>query len=193
MLVKSPWTIDLCFDLRKLHPTCRFVYTTAFVGVREDYEALEFYKDEMNEDRERVSLLFEHAEAHQIHIKKRILPTEELKAHLDMGNVCIVLVDSTITAGYHSRVDKVESTPERILSNLVLSAAKLASFGSDYAGHYVVLCGYHDGLDVAIIRNPSFDGLFSVPWAIFDKARHAFGTDDDVILVYSPSNEPATS
>lgn len=187
-LLHSPWTVDLCVELRKINPKTRFVYSTGFVGVRRDYEQLAFYRDEINDDRERVSRLFTEADQRGISVKQRILSDEELRAHLDMGNISIVLIDSVKLIGQQSRYDKPPTTSEKLISSFLLSAANLISFGTDYMGHYVVLCGYDESRDCALIRNPSFEGLFAVPWSAFSRARHAFGTDDDVILVYDDSN-----
>jgi hypothetical protein len=65
-----------------------------------------------------------------------------------------------------------------------------------YTGHYVVVCGYDENTDCFCVRDPavppsktylsrtaSDDPNCAVPaWAL-EKARRAFGTDEDLLLV----------
>ena len=55
------------------------------------------------------------------------------------------------------------------------------------AGHYVVVCGYDRVSDHYLIRDPdprmSGMGLCCISRPLFNAARKAFGTDEDLLLI----------
>jgi hypothetical protein len=57
------------------------------------------------------------------------------------------------------------------------------------AGHYIVICGYDSDTDRFMIQDPasSTAEYDSVTTANLEAARHAYGTDEDLLLVTVPS------
>ena len=57
---------------------------------------------------------------------------------------------------------------------------------SAYQGHYIVLVGFDVPSRVVYYRNPSFKNkICSISFACLDEARKSFGTDEDIIYIYS--------
>ncbi len=55
------------------------------------------------------------------------------------------------------------------------------------AGHYIVVCGYDSETDRFMIQDPASSAqLNSVPTSNLEAARHAYGTDEDLLLVTVP-------
>lgn len=55
------------------------------------------------------------------------------------------------------------------------------------AGHYIVVCGYDSETDRFMIQDPASSAqLDSVPTSNLEAARHAYGTDEDLLLVTVP-------
>ena len=55
------------------------------------------------------------------------------------------------------------------------------------AGHYIVVCGYDSETDRFMIQDPASSAqLDSVPTLNLEAARHAYGTDEDLLLVTVP-------
>ena len=59
-----------------------------------------------------------------------------------------------------------------------------------FAGHYIVLCGYSSDTEHYILRDPdprtAYLGLCSVAASVLDRARKAFGTDEDLLIISLP-------
>lgn len=57
------------------------------------------------------------------------------------------------------------------------------------AGHYIVICGYDSETDRFMIQDPASNEEYdSVATSNLEAARHAYGTDEDLLLVTLPSN-----
>ena len=55
-----------------------------------------------------------------------------------------------------------------------------------FAGHYVVLVGYDDYKKVVFYLNPSVSKPLSyTSYDSFERARKAFGTDEDILFIYT--------
>lgn len=55
------------------------------------------------------------------------------------------------------------------------------------AGHYIVVCGYDSETDRFMLQDPASSAqLDSVPTSNLEAARHAYGTDEDLLLVTVP-------
>ena len=53
-----------------------------------------------------------------------------------------------------------------------------------FAGHYVVMCGYNADTDSFILQDPAAGCCnITVTSAIFENARKAYGTDEDLLIV----------
>ena len=57
-----------------------------------------------------------------------------------------------------------------------------------HAGHYIVVVAYCASSDSYEVRDPAAEaGHLTVPAAVLEAARRSFGTDEDIILVRTPS------
>ena len=55
------------------------------------------------------------------------------------------------------------------------------------AGHYIVVCGYDSETDRFMVQDPASSAqLDSIPTSKLEAARHAYGTDEDLLLVTVP-------
>lgn len=55
-------------------------------------------------------------------------------------------------------------------------------------GHYIVVCGYCAATDRYAIRDPAAEERFlTISAGTFERARRVFGTDEDLLLVSTPS------
>ncbi len=57
-----------------------------------------------------------------------------------------------------------------------------------------MICGYDPATDRFVIKDPaSAAEMNSVPCASLEAARHAYGTDEDLLLVTAPSSPSLSS
>lgn len=57
------------------------------------------------------------------------------------------------------------------------------------SGHYIVICGYDSETDRFMIQDPANAAeMNSVQTSNLEAARHAYGTDEDLLLVTVPSS-----
>ena len=60
------------------------------------------------------------------------------------------------------------------------------SYHESYQGHYVVLVGYDQNTKEVLYRNPTVrDKVCHMPYDSLEESRTAYGTDEDVIFIYS--------
>lgn len=63
-----------------------------------------------------------------------------------------------------------------------------------YQGHFILLIGYDAGKGHMYYRNPSFRShICSITFAKLDMARRSYGTDEDIIFIYSDPSQKLTS
>jgi hypothetical protein len=111
----SVWTVDLAYIMRKCGLPC--VFHTVMEGVREEYAAETFYKDELDEDRARVEKLFRGAKAAGVAVRTEAVTLAQIAAAVLEGRLAIVLTDRRIlrpksdeeetAAGLRTRSDRV--------------------------------------------------------------------------------------
>jgi len=142
-----------------------------------DYAKESYYKSQFDEDAIRVNDLFATAELNQIHIEKRSMLIEELTTYVISGHLAIVLVDANLL--------------ECSECDLGFSSKLFPSF--HYSGHYIVVCGFDRGTNQLIYKNPSrtCESCFIKPDAL-DPARKAFGTDEDILIIFSSMSGEGT-
>ena len=154
------------------------------------YSSIGYYKDAFTSDEIRVNNLFDIAE-------KQVLPL------LETSNLTLqVLADIVSRKG----VVAIVLLDNRILKNESNEAS------TTYCGHYVILCGisrHEKDISIAQLNavsveeedaqnddlNPDFCMILKNPGiykqveyvspCVFDKARKALGTDQDVIFIFS--------
>uniref|UniRef100_A0A0D9WH75 Guanylyl cyclase n=1 Tax=Leersia perrieri TaxID=77586 RepID=A0A0D9WH75_9ORYZ len=163
----SIWTVDLAYLLNKFS-VC-FSFFTVTLGANPQYSAETFYREQLQEDIDRVDELFGKALEAGISIQCRSISAYDIAFLLLSGHcIAIALVDKT----------KLNS------SWVNLQDMQQFSEDSDYMGHYVVICGYDSDTCEFEIRDPASSRRRErVSMKSLDQARKSFGTDEDIILV----------
>ncbi|XP_043851373.1 protein GUCD1 isoform X2 [Dromiciops gliroides] len=60
--------------------------------------------------------------------------------------------------------------------------------GPEYQGHFIVLCGYNRASESIFYNNPAYaDRMCSTSVSNFEEARTSYGTDEDILFVYTDS------
>nr|ACO14869.1 C22orf13 homolog [Caligus clemensi] len=159
---QSTWTIDLCYLLRRFR--IPFLYTTITKGVDPSYAEEAYYNKVLQIDTERVIRRFDEAEMNDIHIQERSVPLSEILTHLAKAGPVIVLVNS----------------------NVLKTPSCIAVDENNYQGHYVLLVGYDLKKKTVAYQDPSFKQTqSSASFAQFERARKSYGTDEDIVFIYS--------
>ncbi|CAD7088415.1 unnamed protein product [Hermetia illucens] len=161
---RSTWTIDLCFILRQFNISFRFLTRT--IGVNPDYRGHSYYDKIISKDEERVNKKFEIAIKDGMDIEKRTISIDALIQHMALNGPVIILTNAAL---------------------LYCDMCKKDPFfrSKRYSGHYVVLCGYDLNKRKIKYRNPAKENHICVAsYELMDKARMAYGTDEDIILIY---------
>ncbi|RLJ02865.1 MAG: hypothetical protein DRP11_02410, partial [Candidatus Aenigmatarchaeota archaeon] len=121
---------------------------------------LDFYKKYVDIDLEGSKKLLEEAERLGVNIEEKELDLEELLSKVTEDSVPIVLVDWNAIDG-----------------------------GKGYQGHFLPLVGY-DEMNVYVhdhgLKDPR--PFKPIPRGIFDRARKAEGTDEDIVIVHRPDS-----
>ncbi|KAG8085800.1 hypothetical protein GUJ93_ZPchr0010g9035 [Zizania palustris] len=164
----SIWTVDLAYLLNKF--SVYFSFFTVTLGANPQYSAETFYREQLQEDIDRVDELFGKALEAGISIQCRSISAYDIAFLLLSGHcIAIALVDKT----------KLNSSWMNGLQDM-----QHLSEDSDYMGHYVVICGYDADACEFEIRDPaSFRQRERVSMKSLDVARKSFGTDEDIILL----------
>lgn len=174
----SIWTVDLAYLLRRSGLSVELMTIT--LGANPDYASEGFYKEHIQEDGSRVERLFRDASAAGIKVTRKSMGCRELKDRMLLGSTLVIaLVDKTRLAG-HAGV----AAGHKAVS-LGMSVRMMIAPG--YTGHYIVVCGYDSETDRFMIQDPASSAqLDSVPTSSLEAARHAYGTDEDLLLVTVP-------
>jgi hypothetical protein len=143
------------------------------------------------QDEARVNRRFEEAQRSGVAIERASVPLQRILDHLVDGPA-IVLTNARLLSCDVCKLNKI-STELR----------KCIPWPTPYQGHYVVLCGYELAARKVYYRNPSFAdrkcpppgcdrpfttlvaGVCVMSVDALEEARKSYGTDEDVILVYS--------
>lgn len=166
---ESVWTVDLARLLAQ-HGAPVTLCTTS-PGVRNDYAAVPFYRDQLANDRTRVEAAF------------RGLPPE---VSLHVGSLSVsTLLNLVLSA--------------RVLLVLLVDKAQLTHCQGDveharengidgYLGHYVVVLGADLDQDALVVADPARAEWSSVrvPIPQLERARKAHGTDEDILIIHLP-------
>jgi hypothetical protein len=199
---RSPWTVDFALALRGVSGLSCTLFTTQ-ASATHAYADLDFYKAAFVSDEERVNAAFARARALDVPICVRSVPLDELLEWLVDGALVIALVDarflrcaccdddrpvrsSMLPATLVRRLAAPEDAPSLIDRLLFPSKAIPASDDvQGYAGHYIVVCGFHRALRLVFFANPDehCPELCAATFDVFDRARKQFGTDEDLIRI----------
>ena len=123
-----------------------------------------FYKDDFDEDEERVNCLFEGADENGISVQKKVLTKEEMIKFIRQGYLLIVLVNSLALprtwkkssqeaegAQQSSRFSYLKSQFSSLTSSILSSAIRVTG---SYIGHFILLMDYVEGADCFTYRDP---------------------------------------
>ena len=177
------WTVDIAYLLRAFG--VRFKYFTQTIGVDPALHSKVFYKSTIDQDSERIKMLFGRAHSSDIVIEQASLSQTELRDLLtttDLSNqhpkhMVIALVDSrklysTYTLGFLGR-----------LIEFVVTALGGDS-NSDFTGHFVLITGYESQTSEFSIIDPASQAeRVLVSAAGLDIARRSHGTDEDLLII----------
>lgn len=178
---ESVWTIDMCYILSNFGVKTEL--TTKTLGADPAYASDPFYQKDFDADAARVNKLFDQASTLGFNVRKRTLSLADIAAHLHTGGVCIVLLNASVyrnqLTGKTHQHDHVDGG-----SASVCCCAMGDHPPKKYQGHYVVVCGVDPPNKKVYFTDPAYnENLSKTSYAVFDAARSADGTDDDVILV----------
>jgi len=182
----STWTIDLCYLL--LRANIPIKYHTITLGVDPGYSGENFYSHILSKDTQRVIDRFDAAQARGITVAQTSTDTADIIQHLAKHGLVIVLTDANLlrceTCTYYSMTCIGQTNSNSCLATWCPNTKK-----SSYAGHYVAVVGYNLANGGTITyRNPSIsDRECTMSFDDFDKARTAYGTDEDVIFIFNKS------
>jgi hypothetical protein len=153
--VNSVSTVQLAIASAKLGFKTKFYSTSVLFN--EEHNKLDFYKKYNLVDLECSKKLVEEAKGLDVDVQERSIPFKELISFVSKDSLPIVLLDWNVVKG----VDK------------------------SYLGHFVPVVGY-DERNV-YVHNQGFENptaFLPIERSIFDKARKAKGTDEDIVTVY---------
>ncbi|XP_019439422.1 PREDICTED: protein GUCD1 isoform X2 [Lupinus angustifolius] len=165
----SIWTVDLAYLLQRFSVT--FSYFTVTYGANPNYCVESFYKEELPNDLVRVDTLFRKAMEAGIDIQCRSISGEEISVLILSGKcIAIALVD-------HNKLSHVWQEDDHVPG--------VFSNNPGYTGHYVLICGYDAEADMFEIRDPASSKKHNrVSSKSLEEARKAFGTDEDLLLIF---------
>lgn len=158
---ESVWTIDVAYLLAEYGVECQYLTATAAVD-ETAYSHSAFYASSLAEDARRVNLLFRHAAEASVDVQKRTLSAAELwNLCREEDTLVIALVDVRLL--YRRGA---EPPP------------------GHYLGHYVLIVGLDDERGGYVVNDPARDDERTfVPADALETARHAEGTDQDLLLI----------
>jgi hypothetical protein len=164
----SIWTVDLAYIMRRCG--LAFSFYTVMEGVRDSYSEEVFYAQDLDVDRQRVTRLFREAHSAGVDIRTSSMSSSQLAEALFEAQLAIVLTD------------------RRLLQ--VIDFQSVAVDGSSFTGHYVVVAGFDRTTSTFDVVDPACSvPRYTVPAEQLDRARTAFGTDEDLLLVQVCSTE----
>ncbi|XP_027701494.1 protein GUCD1 isoform X1 [Vombatus ursinus] len=178
-LTRSIWTIDLAYLMG--HFGARHRFCTRTLGVDKGYRNQAFYRRHFDAEESRVNQLFAQASSCKVLVEKCTVTVRDIQEHLAQGHVAIVLVDAVLL------LCDLCSSPVKHCCFLPIGQ-KCFCRGPAYQGHFIVLCGYNRASESIFYNNPAYaDRVCSTSVTNFEEARTSYGTDEDILFVYTDS------
>lgn len=187
---QSTWSIDLAYLLHGYGIEAR--YFTITWGTDDSYQAIDYYKENLENDKARVNELFQRATEIGLHVEMRSVEMDQIiQAVRKETCVAIVLVDTQrFEQGCSAAAERrrklgrgMEEGEEGALQRLPHS---LPPSGIDrgFVGHYVVLVAYEEEEQVFEVSDPGV----AADRRIIDRnalelARKRHGTDEDLLVI----------
>jgi hypothetical protein len=103
----SLWTIDLAYMMHACGLPC--VLHTVMEGVRQEYAAVPYYKDDLDEDRARVEKLFRGAKSTGVTVKTGSVSIDQLAEVMLQGKLAIILTDRRLLPVMNSKTKGLAS------------------------------------------------------------------------------------
>jgi hypothetical protein len=200
---QSAWTVDLALVLHTLCKVSCQLFTTQ-PSAQGAYSELEYYKNMLDNDKERVNAGFVRAAALGVPIHVRSVALPEILEWIGDDSLVIALVDARylrcvccdderamladmLPSTELARRLAAPTEPQSLMQRLLFPIRPLPSSDDvrGYAGHYVTLCGFDRELQLLFIANPGKHQaeLCAVTFEGFDRARKQFGTDEDLVRI----------
>ena len=193
----SVWTIDLAYLLSDFGVACQYLTATPELD-EEAYRGSAFYASALAQDARRVDVLLRAAATEGIEVSKRTLSEAELwNLMRDEETLVIALVDARLLHRRHhpSHASPANSPREgpttRGQNGHAPTNGDATDDASAFMGHYVLLLGLDDARHGFVINDPAReDERTFVRADAFEAARHANGTDEDLILINAYQSPP---
>ncbi|ESO97322.1 hypothetical protein LOTGIDRAFT_203742 [Lottia gigantea] len=171
---ENVWTIDLAY-LMKHYGVSHQLYTIT-LGANQQFAQSSYYLSNFTKDEDRINNMFEKAGENGVKVEKRSISIEDIIDHIKNNNLAICLIDWL-------KLDCLWCSKK-----LCFCCFDICS--SPYVGHFVVICGYDLLKKHIYYKNPNTSTeLCCCSFSHFDKARQAFGTDEDILLIYNKKDE----
>ncbi|XP_076041266.1 protein GUCD1 [Oratosquilla oratoria] len=168
---ESTWSIDIAYLLHKLG--MRHRYVTVTLGIDPGFSSESFYDHVLGKDAHRVTERFKQASKHGIVVEQGSISISQIVAHVRSQGPVIVLTNAHLLV-----CDRCAKAMPQLRSCLPCAPP--------YQGHYIVVIGYDMNKGTLYYRNPSYkDRICSISLCAFDNARLSYGTDEDIIFLYS--------
>ena len=176
------WSIDLAYLLTEFGATCEYVTAVRGEAPSPGRRNCPFYASSLKEDGARVAALLAHAAKEHVGVRHaKLSPAELWNLLADEEHVVIVLVEHR--ALY----------PPGPQGSLSPCGSPEASGPSAFSGHYVLLTGLDHTSESYVVKDPARpEEVLLVPARQLERARRAYGTDEDLVLVpLEQEREPA--
>ncbi|XP_048506024.1 protein GUCD1 isoform X2 [Athalia rosae] len=177
---KSTWSVDLCYLLKRFG--VKHKYCTITFGVHPGYRGEHFYDKILHKDEDRVNKRFLDASENNITIRRTSLSNMDLIKHLTTEGPIILLTNASLLWCDICKNNKI-----------TCELRNCFPWPVSYNGHYIVLVGYNSGRKRFLYRNPTYrERLCAMSYCHLEEARKSYGTDEDVILIFSINSSADT-
>jgi len=179
---RSVWTVDLAYAIKN-SGFSNFLCTTTSCGVDPSHAELGFYSKGFDEDEKRVNALLHDAAEKKIAIREESVSDRDLCKFLAVpGNMVIALVNST----------DMRCSECAHFGGQMFSCIARWMYGG-YVGHYVLLFDYTESGQIWYHDPGRSHSGCSINVEMFEQARKARGTDEDLIFISSDLSLPPIS
>ncbi|GAB5370190.1 hypothetical protein AAMO2058_001471300 [Amorphochlora amoebiformis] len=182
---ESVWSIDLACLLGSYGVEVKLL--TTYPGVNPGHKSSEFYTHIIDEDKKRVKNLFTKAESYGVIVEKTSKSRKDIQEYLDSGERLVLAL-----------IDRRKLRCTECASSSEPYAAFFSNKQQPFLGHFIlvveVVTGTHGKEDTVYYFDPN-SGLKTdshrchVTGKVFDDARTAPGTDQDLIIIGANSKE----
>lgn len=106
---------------------------------------------------------------------------EDICDNLNNGCIAIALVNSNFL---HCKWCRQWNRNYQLRYLMHVFKNDCSYYDEDFAGHYIVVCGYNSEMKYLYYKDPSSqNGLCCISFREFEQAWHCHGTDSDIVFV----------